>query len=168
MVAEGHCGGTPQLAGMGSVMRRVGLVVIAAAALGGCASFSMDSFRSAPTPVTVQLESVPPGADAVTSVGPGCKTPCSLEVPTEGAFTVTFSAPKSQSVTVPVAVTRVPGDFTTPATTVVEPSPIVAELPPLKPTKRVRRAPAKKRAAAAAAPAAAPAASSPFPAVTTR
>jgi hypothetical protein len=148
-------------------MRRIGLVVIAAAALGGCASFS-DSFKSAPTPVTVQLESVPPGADAVTSIGPGCKTPCSLEVPAENAFTVTFTAPKSQAVTVPVTVTRVPGDFTTPASTVVEPNPIMAELPPLKPAKRKARNGVKKRAAstppAATAPAAAaPAAGSVFP-----
>jgi hypothetical protein len=143
-------------------MRRVFLVVASGAMLSGCASFSMDGFRSAPTPVTIKLESVPPGVDAVTSIGPGCKTPCSLEVPAENAFTVTFSAPKLQSVTVPVTVTRVPGDFTTPATTVVEPSPVVAELPPIGPAKRTRRPPAKKRAAAAAVPA--PAAASPFPA----
>ena len=146
-------------------MRRVLFVVAAGAMLSGCASFSMDSFRSAPTPVTVQLDSVPPGADAVTSLGPGCKTPCSVAVPAENAFTVTFSAPKSQPVTVPVTVTRVPGDFTSAATVVVEPNPIVAELPPLGPVKRTRRPAAKKRPAAVApAAAAAPAAASPFPA----
>lgn len=138
-------------------MRRVLLVIVAGATLGGCASFSMDAFKPAPTPVTVQLESVPPGADAVTSVGPGCKTPCSLEVLAENAFTVTFSAPRSQPVTVPVTVTRIPGDFTSPARTVVEPNPIIAELPSAAPPKRTRR-PAKRAAAAA------PAAASPFPA----
>ncbi len=130
--------------------------------LSGCASFSMDAFKSTPTPVTIQLDSVPPGADAVTSIGPGCKTPCSLDVPAENAFTVTFSAPKSQPVTVPVTVTRIPGDFTSPARTVVEPSPIVAELPPAGPVKRQRRAAVQKRAAAVAPEA--PAAASPFPA----
>ena len=145
-------------------MRRVLIVVAAGAMLSGCASFSMDGFKSAPTPVTIQLDSVPPGADAVTSVGPGCKTPCSLEVLAENAFTVTFSSPKSQPVTVPVTVTRIPGDFTTPAKTVVEPDPIVAELPPLKPAKRTRRPLAKKRAALAAPAEATPAAASPFPA----
>ena len=44
-------------------------------------------------PVQVQLESTPPGADATTSLGPGCKTPCSVSVPAPDAgFTVTFDA----------------------------------------------------------------------------
>ena len=159
MVRVGLCGDL-SIHRVGCVMRRVVLVVIASAALSGCASFSMDSFKPAPTPVTVQLDSVPPGADAVTSVGPGCKTPCSLDVLAENAFTVTFSAPRSQPVTVPVTVTRIPGDFSSPARTVVEPNPIVAELPPATPVRRKGRPVAKKRAAAAAV--AAPAAS-PFP-----
>lgn len=152
-------------------MRRLIVVIAASMALSGCASFSSDmfgSFRSAPPPVTIQLESLPPGADAVTSLGPGCKTPCSVSVPATPNFTVTFSAPRFQPVTVPISVIVNPGDFTSPASTTVDPNPVIAELPPLGPPPRrvLKRAPPKKQAARPVGPptaAAAPAAGSPFP-----
>ena len=62
-------------------MRRVIVIAVAGASLAGCSSFSWDAFKPAPPTVQVQLESVPPGADARTSLGPGCKTPCSVAVP---------------------------------------------------------------------------------------
>jgi hypothetical protein len=134
--------------------------------LAGCSSFSMDAFKSAPEPVTVQFESTPPGAEAKTSIGPACTTPCSLPIVTEGNFEVTFTLPKFQPATVPVTVTKVPGDFTTAARTTIDPSPVAVELQPATPPRRARK-PRKRAAAApaAAAPAqaAAPAAGSPFP-----
>lgn len=144
-------------------MRRVLVLTAAGLSLAGCSSFSMDAFKSAPEPVTVQFESTPPGAEAKTSIGPACTTPCSLPIVTEGNFEVTFTLPKFQPVTVPVSVTRVPGDFTSPARTTVDPSPVVAELQPTTPPRKGRKA-AKKRAAAPA-PAAPPAeaGTSPFP-----
>lgn len=147
-------------------MRRVLILTAAGLSLAGCSSFSMDAFKSAPEPVTVQFESTPPGAEARTSVGPSCTTPCSLPIVTEGNFDVTFTLPKFQPVTVPVSVSRVAGDFTSPARTVIDPSPVAVELQPATMPRRARKA-ARKRAAApaAAAPAAAaPAAGSPFPA----
>jgi hypothetical protein len=153
-------------------MRRLFVVVVASMALSGCGSMGsigFDMFKpSPPPPVTVQLESLPPGALAVTSIGPSCTTPCSVSVPPTPNFTVTFTAPKFAPATVPVAMIINPGDFATPATTTVDPNPVTVELQPLGP---VRRAPAKRAAprrpppAAAAAPAPAPAAS-PFPAPT--
>lgn len=145
-------------------MRRVIVLAAAGLSLAGCSSFSMDAFKSAPEPVTVQFESTPPGAEAKTSLGPTCTTPCSLPLTTEGGFSVTFTLPKFQPMTVPVTVTRVSGDFTTPAKTVVDPSPVSAELQPATPPRRARKAAKRAAAARAAAPAAAPAAGSPFPA----
>jgi hypothetical protein len=143
-------------------MRRVFAIAIAGVSLAGCSSFSLDSFKSAPPTVQVQLESIPPGADAVTSVGPGCKTPCSVSVAApDSGFSVTFNMPKFEPATVPVTVVRNPGDLTTPASTVLDPNPVVAELKPVAPPPRARK-PRPKRpkpaAAAAAAPAAEPAA----------
>ena len=43
-------------------------------------------------------------------------------------FTVTFALPKFLPVTVPVQVIRIPGDFATPASTTIDPNPVVAEL----------------------------------------
>jgi hypothetical protein len=148
-----------------TVMRRV--IVVAAAGLGlaGCSSFSLDSFK--PTPVTVQvaLESVPSGAEARTSNGQTCKTPCSVNVPAgEAGFSVTFTMNKFQPVTVPVQVINNPGDAATPASTTIDPNPVVAELKPAGPPPKAARAPSKRPKASKPATAAAPAAGSPFPA----
>ena len=144
-------------------MRRVFAIAVTGISLAGCSSFSMDSFKPTPPLVQVQLESTPPGADATTTLGPGCKTPCSVAVPAPDAgFAVTFALPRFQPVTIPVQVIRNPGDFTTEASVVIEPSPVFAVLKPAGPPPKVRKPmrPKKPKPAAAAAPAPA----SPFPA----
>jgi hypothetical protein len=142
-----------------TVMRRVIAIAVAGVGLAGCSSFSLDSFKSAPPPVTIALESVPPGADATTSFGPACKTPCSVQVPAPDAgFSVTFAMPRFETVTVPVQVIRNPGDFASPPTTIIEPSPVFAELRPAGPPPKARKPMRpKKKPKPAAAPAAAPA-----------
>ena len=112
----------------------------------------------------VQLESTPPGADARTSLGPGCKTPCSVTVPTpEGSdFTVTYTLDKFQPATVPVQVIHVPAIATRPATSIP-----IRSSPNFSASARRRSRPGRKCTGrdpkppkAAAAPAAA---ESPFP-----
>ncbi|KJC52489.1 hypothetical protein UB31_10535 [Bradyrhizobium sp. LTSP849] len=153
-------------------MRRVIAIALAGASLGGCSSVSWDMFKSAPPTVQVRLESNPPGADANTSLGPGCKTPCSVSVPAPNApFTVNYALNKYQPVSVPVNVIKNPGDFTTPASVTTDPNPVFAELQaavPPKPVRKPHRPKPKKPKPAAAAPAAAPAdaapaAGTPFP-----
>jgi hypothetical protein len=140
-------------------MRRVIVIAVAGVSLAGCSSFSMDYFKPTPPTVQVQLESVPPGADARTSIGPGCKTPCSVAVtPPDNGFSVSYNLPKFQSANVPVQVIHNPGDFSTPATTVLDPNPVVAELqpagpPPAPPRKKVMRPKKPKPPKGAAAPA---------------
>ncbi|MGY3394162.1 hypothetical protein ACVWW6_006753 [Bradyrhizobium sp. USDA 3311] len=128
---------------------------------------SWDIFKSAPPTVQVRLESNPPGADASTSLGPGCKTPCSVSVPAPDApFTVAFALPKYQPASVPVNIIKNPGDLTTPASVTTDPNPVFAELKPAVPPKPVRKAhrPKKPKPVAAAPAAAEPAAAgSPFP-----
>jgi len=148
-------------------MRRVIVIALAGASLAGCSSFSLDAFRPTPPTVQVQLDSVPPGADAVTSVGPSCKTPCSVAVQTPGAgFSVTYTLNKFQPMTIPVQVIRTPGDLTSPATTTVDPNPVVAELQPAGPPPRAaarKKVLKPKKPKAPKGTAAAPAAGSPFP-----
>jgi hypothetical protein len=144
-------------------MRRVIAIAVAGVGLAGCSSLSLDSLKPAPPAVQVQLESVPSGADAVTSLGPGCKTPCSVSVAApDNGFSVTFTLPKFQPATVPVQVLRNPGDFSAPASTTLDPDPVVAELKPAGPPPRAARkrpkAPKQPKAAASA-----PTAGSPFP-----
>jgi hypothetical protein len=145
-------------------MRRVIAIAVAGASLAGCSSFSMDSFKPTPPPIQLQLESVPSGADALTSIGPGCKTPCSVAVNAPDAgFTVTFNMPRFQPVTIPVQVQRNPGDLLTADSTVINPNPVVGELKPAGPPPRAAHKPKRpKKPKGAAAPA--PDAGSPFPA----
>ena len=146
-------------------MRGAIVIVMAGVSLAGCSSFSMDAFRPTPPTLQVQLDSVPPGADARTSLGPGCKTPCSVAVPApDSGFSVTYTLNKFRPETIPVQVIRIPGDFSTPASTTFDPNPVVAELQPAgPPPKAAPKAPPKrKKPKPPAGPAAAPA-GSPFP-----
>jgi hypothetical protein len=149
-------------------MRRAIVIAAAGASLAGCSSFSvpsLDAFKPTPPTVQVQLESVPQGAEARTSLGPSCKTPCSVAVPApDGGFSVTFTLNKFHPATIPVQVVNIPGDFATPASTNIDPNPVVAELQPAgPPPKAVRSKPLKpKKPKPPKATAAAPA-GSPFP-----
>jgi hypothetical protein len=85
-----------------------------------------------------------------------------VQAPDSG-FSVTYTLNKFQPATVPVQVIRVPGDSTTPASTTLDPNPVVAELQPAGPPPKVARKTVlkpKKPMGTAAAPA--PGAS-PFP-----
>jgi hypothetical protein len=147
-------------------MRRVIVIAVAGMGLAGCSSFSLDTFKSAPPTATVTLESVPSGAEAKTSNGQTCKTPCSVNVPAgEAGFSVTFTMNKFQPLTVPVQVIYNAGDFTTPPSTVIEPNPVIAELKPAGPVKPVRGRPTPKKPKPSVAP---PPAASPFPPAPTR
>ena len=137
------------------VMRRVIAIVFAGANLAGCSSVSWDMFKSAPPAVQVRLESNPPGAEAVTSLGPGCKTPCSVSVPAPDVpFTVNYTLNKYLPASVPVNVIKTPGDFSTPASVTTDPNPVFVELQPAAPPKPVRK-PHRPKKPKAAAPAAA-------------
>lgn len=143
---------------------RIIVVVAAGLGLAGCSSFSMpDMFKSTPPSATIQLESLPAGAEARASSGETCKTPCSLSVVAAENFSVTFSLPKYQPETVPVQIIRDPSG----PGVVVDPNPVYAELQPALPTKKGRAAPkaAPKAKKPPAPPAAEPAEepNSPFP-----
>jgi hypothetical protein len=145
----------------GSDMRRVIAIAVVGASLGtslgGCSSFSIgDYFKSTPPSVQVQLESNPPGADAKTSIGPGCKTPCSVSVAApEAGFSVQYTLPKFQPAVVEVKVVQNDG------TPMTDPNPVYAELQPAGPPpkakgtkpKSVKKKPTPAAAAAPAQPA---------------
>jgi hypothetical protein len=152
---------------------RVIAIAVAGAGLAGCSSFSMDSFKMAALEVPVQLESVPQGAEARTSLGPGCKTPCTVSVPApESGFSVTFTMDRYQPATIPVQVLRNTGAFNDSPPVVMDPSPVVAELQPAPgaPPKAIKHMrpkkpkPQKSAATPAPAPAAPATTGSAFPA----
>jgi hypothetical protein len=130
--------------GDGLIMRRVIAIAVAAASLGGCSSMpslSWDAFRPTPPAIQVQLESTPPGADAKTSLGPSCKTPCSVSVPAPDAgFSVTYTLNRFQPATIPVQIIRNPED----SSTITDPNPVFAELQPAGPPPRASARPTHK------------------------
>ena len=152
-------------------MRRVFVISLAGIALSGCASMSVPglSFLTpAPPMVTLQLESVPVGAEARTSAGPSCRTPCAVSVPAQ-PLSVTYTLDRFQPQTVSVQPTQQtvvqPNIDAGGSAYVVEmdPNPVFAQLEPMAPPKRTTKRVAKRPPAAAPPPA-----SSPFPAPPTR
>jgi hypothetical protein len=118
--------------------------------LAGCSS------RPTPPSFEIQLESTPSGADARTSFGPGCKTPCAVNAPVpDGNFTVTFTLDSFQPVTIPVQISGSPAGIMTPGTTRIDPNPVVAQLQPIVPPKPERKPVRSKKPSKPAAPAAA-------------
>jgi hypothetical protein len=82
----------------------------------------------------------------------------------DAGFSVTYTLNKFQLATVAVQVIRIPGDFSTPASTTIDPNPVVAELQPAGPPPRPPKRMAKpKKPKPPKSTAAAPAAGSPFP-----
>ena len=59
--------------------------------------------KPTPTTVNMQFESEPAGAEARTSLGQACRTPCSIAM-TPSEFSVSFALPGYQPQTVPVRV----------------------------------------------------------------
>ena len=129
-------------------MSRVGLSVVVAAVVGvsltGCSS-ALSSNSSSEQLQALKFESDPPGADAKTSLGPSCRTPCMLPVPADREFTVNYSLNGYVPQVVPVRPRSVEnfrsdGDVGGAPSAEVSPNPVYAQLEPAPPP-----APAKKR-----------------------
>ena len=89
----------------------------------------------------------PPGAEAKTSNGQTCRTPCALALPTEAPLTVTFTLngylPDTETLD-PISIDRQPDRR-------LQPNPVLVELapapPPPKPVKPVKKKPVAKKKA---------------------
>ena len=90
-----------------STMKRIVVIAACGLSLGACSSLpswmQFELPKGAPSASTMQFESEPAGAEARTSLGQSCRTPCSLAVGSS-EFTVSFALPGYQPQTVPVRV----------------------------------------------------------------
>jgi hypothetical protein len=119
-------------------MKRIAAIAACGLSLAACSSmpsFDWPSLPSLPKPApsatTMQFESEPAGAEAKTSLGQSCRTPCSLAV-SANEFTVSFTLQGYQPQTVPVRVvasTEVSPEGETSAPRLV-PNPVFVELQP--------------------------------------
>jgi hypothetical protein len=105
----------------------------------GLAGCSGTLFPGAGT-IDVALQSTPPGADAITSLGPGCKTPCTVAVPSPtDDFSVSYTLTGFQPATIAVHITRNVGSLMTPPFTSLDPNPVAAQLQPVAPPSKPPR-----------------------------
>lgn len=124
---------------------------------------SLDGLKPAPAMDTVRFESEPPGAEAKTSTGQTCRTPCALALPVTAPITVTFTlngySPETETIE-PITAIGSP--------TNLRPNPVTVELTPAPP--QPAKKPVAKKSSKPAAPKAArprPAAAAPAPAGST-
>jgi hypothetical protein len=112
---------------------------------------SFDAFKSNSATETLQIESEPPGADARTSQGQTCRTPCELTVTSGSDMTVTVAMTGFQPQTLPVHPETVEGSgaFSS-STTKLQPNPLYVELQAITPPKPAKKPAVKKRTTAAA------------------
>jgi hypothetical protein len=130
---------------VGNTMRRVIAVTACGFALAACSMSlpSMDFFRSTPPTEVLRIESEPPGADARSTQGQSCRTPCELTVPTGDELAVSFALNGYQPQTVQVRPDLASGGATS-ATGRLQPNPVYAELQPTRPPP-AKKSPAKKK-----------------------
>jgi len=132
-------------------MSRVIAVTVCGFMLAACSTTmpSLGFMKSAPQAESLAIESEPPGAEAKTSLGQSCRTPCQLSVQPGSEFSVTLSLSGYQPQTVSV---RPEAEGATAAPRLA-PNPVHADLqavaPPKKPVAKK-----KKLVAAVARPAA--------------
>ena len=88
----------------GGIMSRVIAVIACGFMLAACSTTmpSLDFLKSAPESETLAIESEPPGAEAKTSLGQSCRTPCQLAVQPRSEFSVTLALSGYQPQTVSV------------------------------------------------------------------
>jgi hypothetical protein len=119
--------------------------------------------KSAPQAETLAIESEPPGAEAKTSLGQSCRTPCQLPVQPGSEFSVTLALSGYQPQTVAV---RPEADGASAAPRLA-PNPVHVELqavaPPKKPVAKKKKPVAATARPAPLASAAAKAAPAPAP-----
>jgi hypothetical protein len=128
-------------------------VVICSVGLASCGSLAMpgfDAFTPKPTTTLLLIQSSPPGAEARTSLGKTCRTPCTMQIGSSEDFTVSFGLNGYMPQTLTVHASMSGGDFMTAASPVLNPASLFATLEPVTPQASPRK-PSRQRPGPAAA-----------------
>jgi PEGA domain-containing protein len=126
-------------------MSRVVAIVACGFTLAAC-STSLVRLTSSPSTHTLRIESKPPGAEAKTSLGQSCRTPCELDVQAADEISLTLALEGYQPQTVSVGKDAADSSR-------LAPNPINVELRPVPARSAKKQAAAKKKPAVAAKPA---------------
>jgi hypothetical protein len=151
------------------MMSRVIAVMACGLTVAACSSISsvtsLNFLKPSPTTEGLRVESEPPGAEAKSSQGQSCRTPCELTVQTGTELSVTLALNGYQPQTVSVRPEGTPavqrdGESATGSSTLA-PNPVYVELQPAPAATPVKKPVRKKKPVAAAARPAATAAAAP-------
>jgi len=119
-------------------------LVICGLGLAACGSTQaipgFDAFKPKPTTTSLLIQSNPDGADARSSLGGTCHTPCTMAIATAGDFTISLAHDGYEPQTVTVHSTMSEGGYTTPASPTLNPNVVSVAL------KAQAKQPAKQRA----------------------
>src|SRR5437588_5232648 len=120
-------------------MSRVIAVMACGFMLAACSTTmpSLDFMKSAPQAESLAIESDPPGAEAKTSLGQSCRTPCELVVQAADELSVTLALAGYQPQTVTVHKEADNARLT--------PNPVFVELQPARATPIKKRVAPKKQ-----------------------
>jgi hypothetical protein len=90
----------------------------------------LDAFKPKPTTTALLVQTNPDGADARSSLGGTCRTPCTMAIATAGDFTLSFVRDGYEPQTVTVHSTMSEGGYTTPASPTLDPNVVSVALKP--------------------------------------
>jgi hypothetical protein len=90
-----------------------------------------DAFKPKPTTTLLLIQSSPSNAEARTSLGKTCRTPCTMLIGAAGDFTVSFTLDKYMPQTLTVHSTMSEGGYTTAPSPVLDPASLSVTLEPV-------------------------------------
>ena len=114
----------------------------------GCSSLSMpgfDAMKQKPENTFLLIQSSPTGAEARTSLGATCRTPCTMSIGSGNDFTVSYSLDGYAPQTVTVHSSMSAGGFMTAPSPMLDPNPVFATLEPVAPQAKATKPPARQR-----------------------
>jgi hypothetical protein len=126
--------------------RRALAAAVAGLGLASCSSMSLpgfDSMKPKPTSTLLLIESNPAGAEAKTSLGQKCITPCTMKIGSGDDFTVTFTLAGHVPQTLTVHSKMNPGGWNEAASPVFDPPSLFPTLDPIRPPTAARKPPPK-------------------------
>jgi hypothetical protein len=121
------------------MVNRFILVAACAFTLSACASYlpGFGFLQSTPQTEVLRIDSNPPGANATSSQGPTCQTPCDFTVPSGSDLVITVAMSGYQPMAVPVHPQSSGGQL--------QPNPVVAALQPVTPPAPTKKPTGKKK-----------------------
>jgi hypothetical protein len=116
-------------------------LVMCGLGLASCSSMpGFDLLKPKPTSTVLLIQSDPAAAEARSSLGETCRTPCTMAIGTAKDFTIGFARDGHEPQTVTVHSTMSKGDYMTASSPVLDPSTVYVTLRPLPQAKEKQAA----------------------------